>query len=161
VKVRIFARLEECEEFLRGTDYPFADDWTLDYLMSCIVLQVLTEQDEVVGYVWMHWMDDHDRYMEVHVHITKAWRGRWLQPGVVADIMKLAELCGARFLVGRALSLNAHKTLSKIGFVRDPGSIHYYLCIARNYFHGKPKEEAAEGGPAASDGSASTSQEPL
>jgi hypothetical protein len=159
VKVRIFARLEECEEFLKGTDYPFADDWTLEYLMSCIVLQVLTEQDEVVGYVWMHWMDDHDRYMELHVHITKAWRGRWLQPGVVADIMKLAELCGARFLVGRALSLNAHKTLSKIGFVRDPGSIHYYLCIARNYFNGKSQKEAPEGGAAASDGSAS--QEPL
>jgi hypothetical protein len=161
VKVRIFAKLEECEEFLRETEYPFAADWTLQYLMNCIVLQVLTEQDEVVGYVWMHWMDDYDRYLELHAHVRKDWRGRWMQPAVVADLMKVAELCDARFLVCRALTPNIHKTLSKIGFVRDPGSIHYYLCIARNYFHGRSKKEAAEGGPAASDGSASESHEPV
>jgi hypothetical protein len=162
VKVRIFAHLEECEEFLRETEYPFAADWTLQYLMSCIVLQVLTEQDEVVGYVWMHWMEDHDRYLELHAHVRKDWRGRWMQPAVVADLMKVAELCGARFIVCRALSHNVHKTLSKIGFVRDPGSIHYYLCIARNYFNGKSKKEAPpETRAAASGGSAHAGQEPV
>jgi len=131
VKVRFAQTADEAYDFLIEHNYPY--EWPLDAMRQCMCVKILTDDDEVVGYVWFEWTVV-PGVLEWHVCIKEAFQRRWVTEGVIRDLHKVAELTGAKTVIcmtplprmQRSMALLGWKLAGPFAFTNLPNKWCYH-----------------------------------
>ena len=92
MRVRLESDAEVVEHFLKVHNYPHP--WSATSLREFCIIMRIEDGPIIVGYVWASWADE--GLLDFHVCVRRSHRGQWAQPNVIADLLQVAELTGAK-----------------------------------------------------------------
>ncbi|MBP5855688.1 hypothetical protein KAJ83_01605 [Marivibrio halodurans] len=98
MKVEFCQEPEFLTDFLAANDYPF--DWPVEYVERVLICRLTTSDKlKTLGFVWFHWVEDAPDVLEFHICLDQEHRTLRLTRGVIKDLHKVADLCGAKVLM--------------------------------------------------------------
>lgn len=100
--------------------YPHAEWRNTDVLNKCLVFRIARAlSSDPVAYVWFHWETPGSSTAKFHACADPKYRGRWVSPKVINDLLKAVWLMGAEGVVATPDTESHGRVLERLGFTRD------------------------------------------